>query len=56
MSRYLRRPFEDLGEGPTRSTYRYPDPDLNSGINHRGGERRGLIRGTYLQEAGGIFQ
>lgn len=38
MSRYLRRPFEDLGEGPTRSTYRYPDPDLNSGINHRDGE------------------
>lgn len=38
MSRYLRRPFEDLGEGPTRPTYRYPDPDLNSGINHRAGE------------------
>lgn len=41
MSRYLRRPFEDLGEGPTRPTYRYPDPDLNSGINHRAGEERG---------------
>lgn len=56
MSRYLRRPFEDLGEGPTRSTYRYPDPDLNSRINHRDGEGRGrLIRGTVFAGGGGIY-